>query len=166
MYSIVQHNANGTVYGFVRGFATIEEAEQYRSRWGHTGVGHNSPIIATENEEAVRRINDLYSPEARRLSLISNGLRRQFDEDWYDFLHDTITRNGQPLEESQAHLSEEAWQGVLAARERLPARLARAEAERMERVRQQEEQESRRRERESSGWYNDCPGDVAARDCF
>jgi hypothetical protein len=68
MYAIVTHNATGTVYGLVRGFPSIEAAEAYRRRYAYIGVS-DSPIIRESDEPEIRRINDRWSPEARRLYL-------------------------------------------------------------------------------------------------
>lgn len=58
-------------------------------------------------------------------------------------------------------MSEEGRQGLLAARDRAPARRAKKEE-----LRRQYEESLRQPKKSKSGWYNSCPGDVAARDSF
>jgi hypothetical protein len=66
MFSLVSHNAVGTVHSFMRGFLTVEEAASYRERFGYAGLV-NCPIIRAEDEPRIREINDRWSLDARRL---------------------------------------------------------------------------------------------------
>ncbi len=128
MFSIVTHNAVGTVHSFIRGFGTVETAEAYRQRWGHAGVGHDSPIIATQNEDCIRAINDRHSPEAQKLYLMSDAQRQYFDDLVYDFLYTTCAQQPESYDEALAALTPEAREKVQKARQRAEAR-AKAERE-------------------------------------
>ncbi len=86
-FCLVCHNAVGTFHSFIYGFETVEEAEAYRLRWGHTGCT-NSPIIAVANCTAIQRINDRHSPEAQAMYLVSEGRRQELEENWYDWMAD------------------------------------------------------------------------------
>lgn len=67
-YSIVTHNAIGTVHSLIRGFKTLDEAKAYRVRFAYTGV-FDCPIIKAEDEQEIWRLNNRYGEESRRLYL-------------------------------------------------------------------------------------------------
>lgn len=65
MFAIVSHNAVGTFYRAVYGFASVEAAREYIRRWYHTGIG--DVVIAESDLPEYERINDRWSDAARRL---------------------------------------------------------------------------------------------------
>lgn len=86
MYTLVTHNAVGTVYRCVGQFETVEAAEDYWDRWHHTGLGPYPLVIRASDEAEIRRVNNERAPESRRLYLMSERNRAKFDSWWRAFL--------------------------------------------------------------------------------
>ena len=77
MFSIVQHNSLGTVYGFIRRFSTIEAAEEYRKHHGEY-VEWDAPIIHEHAEPIIVAVNKRHSPISARHYLMSSCLLEQY----------------------------------------------------------------------------------------
>lgn len=84
MYTIVTHNAVGTVHSFVRGFDTIEAAESYWDQHHHTGLGSLCLVIDEKDEIDTRLINQKYSPLNRYV--ISGARKAKLQQEFYDFI--------------------------------------------------------------------------------
>lgn len=89
MFAIVTHNAVGTVHSLLRGFRTVEDAENYWLDYHHTGLGSICLVIDEKDEMETRLINEKYSPLNRYI--MSEERRLKLEQEMRDFVEDVQT---------------------------------------------------------------------------